>query len=139
VENAQQTWHGSCLCGAVRYRVTDIRPSMAHCHCSMCRKFHGAAFATYGVAERSSFEWTSGEEALTSYRAENGTVRQFCRHCGASMTFAAIGCTGDVVEFSLGTLDTPLGRQPDAHIYTAYKADWHPVTDELPAFIEGRT
>ena len=131
-------WSGQCLCGGIHYQVEAIRPQMAHCHCSMCRKFHGAAFATFGVAKKEDFNWLSGKELLASYRAENGTVRQFCKNCGSSMTFASSGCTGEVVEFALGTLDNPLNMQPDSHIYTQSKADWYEIEDTLPRFAEGR-
>ena len=40
---------GSCLCGGVRYETTAPLQGASHCHCSMCRKAHGAAFGSYGV------------------------------------------------------------------------------------------
>ena len=46
------TYKGLCLCGSIKYAVDKIEPKMGHCHCSMCRKFHGAAFATFGEAKR---------------------------------------------------------------------------------------
>lgn len=55
------TYKGQCLCGAVEYEVDEFSPKMAHCHCSMCRKFHGAAFATYGTAKKSAFRWLRGK------------------------------------------------------------------------------
>jgi len=60
--NAKYT--GSCLCGLVVYEVDAIEPRMAHCHCSMCRKFHGSAYATFGKAKSQNFRWVSGEEYL---------------------------------------------------------------------------
>ncbi|NJN39037.1 MAG: hypothetical protein HC772_19095 [Leptolyngbyaceae cyanobacterium CRU_2_3] len=36
-----------------------------HCHCSTCRKIHGAAFGTFGHAEAKGFCWTQGEQLLT--------------------------------------------------------------------------
>jgi hypothetical protein len=60
--------HGQCLCGAVKYEVDAIGPRMAHCHCSMCRKFHGAAFATFGEARAEDFRWLEGEHLLSSYQ-----------------------------------------------------------------------
>ena len=36
---------GSCLCGTVQWRLDPPFGEMSHCHCSMCRKAHGAAFA----------------------------------------------------------------------------------------------
>ncbi|MFT6270599.1 MAG: hypothetical protein ACJAVV_003438 [Alphaproteobacteria bacterium] len=43
---------GSCLCGLIKYEVKAIETRMAHCQCAMCRKFHGAAFATQGEDQR---------------------------------------------------------------------------------------
>ncbi len=131
-------YRGSCLCGAVKYEVKKIEPHMAHCHCSMCRKFHGAAFATFGEARKENFRWLQGEELLSAYKASNGTIRTFCSKCGSSMTFKASGGDDNLVEFALGTLDTDIEHRPDAHIYTAYKADWMELHDELPKYFEGR-
>ena len=38
---------GGCLCGKVRYQIKGRLFDASHCHCSMCRRQHGAAFATY--------------------------------------------------------------------------------------------
>ena len=35
---------GSCLCGTVRYEIGAPFTAMLSCHCSMCRKHHGAPF-----------------------------------------------------------------------------------------------
>ncbi len=45
-------YRGSCLCGVVRFEVDEFLPQVAHCHCSMCRKFHGAAYATIAGVRR---------------------------------------------------------------------------------------
>lgn len=131
-------YRGQCLCGAVRYEVDAFSTRMGHCHCSMCRKFHGAAFATYGEAKASDFRWLQGEAELASYRAGNGTTRRFCRHCGSSMTFASASGPDDVVEIALGTLDSNLDLSPDAHIYVGSKASWSEILDDLPQYVEGR-
>lgn len=129
---------GGCLCGAVRYEARSISPKMAHCHCSMCRKFHGAAFATFASVPQADFTWLQGELELQAYQAPNGTIRRFCRHCGSSLTFAPAQETG-FVEVTLGTLDTPLADVlPDAHIYVGSKANWSVICDQLPQFSQGR-
>ncbi|MGH8286041.1 MAG: GFA family protein, partial [Steroidobacteraceae bacterium] len=43
---------GSCLCGGVRFEIDGPVGRASHCHCSMCRKAHGAAFGTDGRVER---------------------------------------------------------------------------------------
>lgn len=130
---------GQCLCGGVRYEIVDfVTHSIANCHCSMCRKFHGAAFATYGSVKREHFTWVAGEELLTSYQAPNGTVRRFCSQCGSSLTFAPLKHDGSMVEIALGTLNTPIPYRANAHIYCAYKANWHAITDGVSQYPEGR-
>lgn len=134
-----ESYQGSCLCGAIRYQADEIMDQMGHCHCSMCRKFHGAAMATLAETPADKFHWLSGESLLQSFTADNGTVRQFCKNCGSSLTFAASNDDGSVVEFSLGTLDSEIPKRPDCHIYLDSKADWYqPGDDGLPRHRAGR-
>jgi len=125
---------GQCLCGQVKYSVDKIEHKMGHCHCSMCRKFHGAAYATFGEAKAENFHWLSGEEQLSSFHAENGSTRQFCQQCGSSMIFKASDDVDDVVEFALGTLDTDLDIFPDVHIFVGNKSNWTRICDGLPQY-----
>ncbi|MDD1793168.1 GFA family protein [Enterovibrio sp. ZSDZ42] len=129
---------GQCLCGNIQYQVDHIEPHMGHCHCSMCRKFHGAAFATFGEAKASNFRITVGEDLLKVYVAENGTKRTFCGNCGSSLLFEPANSDGSLVEFTLGTLDSEIPNKPDAHIFTEYRAQWNEISDELPQYSEGR-
>lgn len=104
----------------------------------MCRKFHGAAFATYGEAKRENFHWLEGKDLLQSYKADNGTVRQFCRDCGSSLTFASSDDSENIVEFSMGTLDSDISQYPDVHLFTDFMASWYQITDNLPRYAEDR-
>ena len=60
---------GSCLCGAVSYEITGSLGATGHCHCSMCRKSHGAAFATWASVNPDQFRWTSGVEFVEGYES----------------------------------------------------------------------
>ena len=134
----QPAYQGQCLCGAIKYQVDAIEPKMGHCHCNMCRKFHGSAFATLGEAKSENFQWLAGDSLLKSFVAKNGTTRQFCSNCGSSMTFADANADGSIVEFALGTLDSEIVERPDVHIYADYKANWFDINDDLPKYKEGR-
>lgn len=138
MQNESKRYQGGCLCGAVRYEATQFETNMAHCHCSMCRKFHGAAFASFGSVKRENFRWVQGESELAAYQAPNGTVRRFCKHCGSSLTFAPSAEAVEIIEITLGSLDSNLERLPDAHIYVGSKADWDLISDNLPQYEEGR-
>ena len=118
----------------IQYEIDEVEPKMAHCHCSMCRKFHGASFLTFAEVKTDDFRWLKGKELLVNYVASNGTVRQFCCVCGSSMTFKSAHSTGNSIEIALGTLDSNFDQQPDAHIHVDSKAKWVNICDDLPKF-----
>lgn len=122
---------GRCLCGAVRYEVDGPFGSMLNCHCSMCRKAHGAPFATYVAAPLSGFRWLAGQDSIVGYRAgSSGSTRSFCRVCG-SVT-PVIMKELDLVACPAGNLDGELGIKPQGHWFVGSKASWYEITDSLP-------
>lgn len=137
-KSACRPYKGQCLCGEIKYEVDEISQKMAHCHCTMCRKFHGSAFATFGEAKSEDFRWLQGVELLATYLAPNGTKRQFCMNCGSSLTFSPSNDKGMFVEFTLGTLDSDIDQKPDAHIFMKSCVKWYDVNDGLPQYQEGR-
>src|SRR5207249_1206364 len=52
---------GSCFCGAVRFSVRLPTIFCGHCHCSMCRRSHGAGYVTWLAVPRGQFELEAGE------------------------------------------------------------------------------
>jgi hypothetical protein len=104
----------------------------------MCRKFHGAAYSTLASVARRKFRWVEGEEALTGYAADNGTIRTFCHHCGSSLAFASPRAPEGEIEIALGALDGDVPAQPDAHIFVGSRANWTVFNDDLPLYEEGR-
>ena len=121
---------GTCLCGTVRFAVDEVR-DMAHCHCSMCRKHHGAAFATMARVASEGFRWTAGEEAIVRYESSPGFHRSFCGTCGSSLPERSPS-GGWFVPAGLFIGDP--GVRPVVHIFRASKAPWHAIADELPSF-----
>jgi hypothetical protein len=99
--------HGSCLCGQVRYDLVGSFEVMAHCQCSMCRKHHGAAFATFVSVPLAGFRWVAGEHEISTFRSSNYGTRTFCGKCG-SMTPVSEVETG-VVLCPAGNLDGEFG------------------------------
>ena len=131
-------YRGSCLCAAIKFEVDEFAPQTGNCHCSMCRKFHGAAYATIAEARQRHFRWLCGEDSLKTYTASNGTTRSFCGHCGSSLTFASPSADPDLVEIALGCFDDEVPVKPDAHIFVASGATWAHPDDGLPQFEAGR-
>ncbi len=125
------TIKGSCLCGAVQYEVTGSLKNIGNCYCSMCRKSHGAAFATYAGLDPDTFHWVSGAEMVTEYISSPEGGQCFCEQCGD--TLGAIE-NGKVTYITLGTVDGDPGVCPEGHIFVGSKAPWVEITDSLPQF-----
>ena len=128
---------GSCLCGAVQFEAGPF-DSMVHCHCSMCRKHHGAMFATFLTGGVDAFRWLDGEDTIGVYRSSDKGRRPFCRTCGsvAPTVLPEIGMS----FIPAGNLEGDPGIRPTAHMFAASRAGWYPIADALPqheTFIPG--
>lgn len=121
---------GVCLCGAVEYEFTTPLQMMMHCHCSMCRKHHGAVFATFVAAPYSAFRWIRGEDMLVKYRSSEQGVRTFCRRCG-SVGPMLMPEAGFAIA-PAGNLDGDPGIRPQSHMFVGSKAAWYTITDAVP-------
>ena len=128
---------GSCLCGAVRYEVTQ-EPQWAHnCHCSRCRKATGAAHASNLFVPLEALRYLEGERHVKSFKppeAERFT-NVFCEICGGRLPFKNEARGRAVVP--MGSLDDDPGRSPEAHIFVGSSATWAEIADELPQYPEG--
>ena len=122
---------GSCLCGEVRFEISGSLSGASHCHCSMCRKAHGAAFGTYAAARAADFRIVSGEDRIVRYRSSAGIVRTFCARCGSTLQWLRES-KPEIVDIALGVLDDDPGVKPGMHVFVNYKAPWFEITDPLP-------
>jgi len=120
----------ACLCNAVRWETSGPLEWMSHCHCSRCRKKHGTAFGTYVAAPLESVR-VEGSEHIVHWESSPGFYRCFCRHCGAVTPGEPV--EGKAFLPAGGFLEDPEAR-PLAHIFTASKAPWYALCDQLPAF-----
>jgi hypothetical protein len=121
---------GACLCGTVQYEFTEPLQTMMHCHCSMCRKHHGAPFATFVAGPYSGFRWLAGEDAVARFASSSQGVRSYCRHC-ASVAPMLMPEAGFAIA-PAGNLDGDPGIRPQGHMFVGSKAWWYPITDSLP-------
>lgn len=121
---------GSCLCGAVRFEITGPNKWFTHCHCSMCRKHHGALYGTSIGIEQQNFKWLQGEADIVHYRSSPAFERPFCKHCGSVVP----DTSGEVVVVPAGTVEGELDMQPRAHIFVASKSPMSEISDELKQF-----
>ncbi len=123
---------GTCLCGAVRWSADGAVNSVSHCHCSMCRKHHGSAFATFAGSPLEGFRWLHGEDQIRHWRASELLGRTFCGTCGASGPVMA--AEQGLAEWPAGSVTGALGIRPRRHIFVGSKAPWYEITDTSSRF-----
>lgn len=125
--------HGGCLCGDVRFTVDWPSVWVAHCHCSMCRRAHGAAFVTwFGMAEdRARIDDAAG--SLRWYVSSPGAERGFCARCGSSLFFRSARWQGEL-HITLANLEGDADQAPMAHVFWDTHVGWAAVDpgDGLP-------
>src|SRR5919198_3308119 len=126
---------GSCLCGAIKYEVLGELGPIVLCHCSMCRKAQGTAFAANAPVDADRFRLVAGREVLRGYRSSPGKWRYFCSVCGSPI-YSKRDARDDVVRLRIGTLDSKIAVKPGAHIYVGSKAEWFDILDDLPQHAE---
>lgn len=126
---------GSCLCGGVKYRISGPLTNVRHCHCTMCRKAHGAAFRSRATCKTADFVWVAGRDLITYFESSKGNHRGFCRVCGTAIHSEF----DDPAHYGLplGPLDDDPSAQPAMHIHVANKAPWFDITDTLPQHPNG--
>ena len=124
------TIQGSCLCGTLRFEVSKPFTAMLHCHCSRCRKEHGAPFATFATTPIDGLRWLAGRDAVVSYAVAPGGPRHFCGRCGspAPSTQESMG----IAFVPVGLLEGDPGMRPQGHLFVGSKAPWHAIHDDLP-------
>lgn len=121
---------GSCLCGAINFSASLPSKWCAHCHCSLCRKAHGAGYVTWVGFEQDHVSFTRGEDHLTWYESTPGAQRGFCRQCGSSLFFRSKQWAGEL-HIALGCIDDAIDRQPQANVFFDKHVAWMPVDETL--------
>ncbi len=76
------TVKGSCLCGVVQFEVTLPTLGCCHCHCSISRRFLGAAYGTFFQVPRDQVRLVAGESHLRRHRSSPWAQRAFCASAG---------------------------------------------------------
>jgi hypothetical protein len=123
---------GRCLCEGVIYEVEGELGPAFNCHCSKCRRWHGAAFRSRASIRTEQFRWARGEELLSRFTLGKAT-RHFCQVCGSNL-ITSYADRPEVLGLPLGGLEQHPGRVPEAHIFVGSKSPWYEISDGLPQF-----
>jgi hypothetical protein len=129
---AQSELKGSCLCGAVTYRVSGEPTRFYHCHCSRCRKATGTGHASNMFLQPAALQWLSGEQQVRTFKVPEAKrfTNNFCASCGSRLPRQPQD--SDIVIIPAGSLDDPAPIKPQARIFGLSRASWSCADDALP-------
>ena len=119
---------GACNCGAVQFEVSGPLPDVIMCHCSICRRYTGAAGIAVMVVPNESFKWLAGRELVRQWTKPGHDWQSFfCATCGSPLP----GLNDDERTFIPAGLITG-EAQPELvsdHIFVESKAPWDEICD----------
>lgn len=127
---------GGCLCGAVRFELSEAPTEYGACHCGMCRKFSGGI--ELGVmVPTGGITWTA-DETLKTYPSSEWAERGFCGTCGSSLFWRlmAEGPMQGLLSLSAGALDSLEGMRFESEVYIDHKPSSHAFAGERKRMTE---
>ncbi len=126
-------YSGSCLCKAVKYKITGEFESFYLCHCGYCQKDTGSAHAANLFSSTARLEWIKGESNVRIFQLKKSNhVKAFCVTCGSALP--NLQMEGTLLAVPAGSLDSKLDKLPDGHIFISNKANWDEALETVKKF-----
>jgi hypothetical protein len=130
---------GGCLCGGVRFEITEPLVSAGYCHCTRCQRRTGTAASAQARIAPGSLRILSGDELIRAYEPPDGFAKHFCSACGSAL-WSRSPDDPEIVSVRLGAFDGDPGIRPSARTFVAFAAPWEPIPDDgLPRYPEKRS
>ena len=126
---------GGCLCGAIRYEVTEPCIDAGYCHCRMCQLWTGSVVSQFAAFPAEAVRFTKGEPKY--YQSSPFYERAFCADCGSSLAGRPLTppVTPDWegwIALQIASLDHPENIKPTWHGGIESQTPWFHVHDDLP-------
>src|SRR5688500_5429286 len=129
---------GGCLCGAIRFELSEPAKVAGYCHCTRCQGRTGSGASAQTYIDGTTFRLTKGNRLVQAWRhADGGFEKCFCRECGAHL-FSRNPDDRGQMSVRMSAFDGDPGVRPAFRAYVAYAAPWEPIPDDgLERFDEG--
>lgn len=121
---------GGCLCGAVRYQLSDAGLTLYACHCTDCQRQSGSCFSLSLVVRRSSLALLDGRPAEYTVTLADGRHKssQGCSECCTRLFSPSRAPELVIVEAA--SLDDTSWLRPVAHIWTRSAQSWFQLPED---------
>lgn len=114
---------GRCLCGAVSFTISNLRPDFGACHCEMCRRWTGSAFL--GISVPVTAMQIEGLDHIRRIQSSPWAERTWCGQCGSGLWYrvTADHAMSENYEVPIGLLDDADGLTFTREIFIDCKPD----------------
>ena len=125
---------GGCLCGDVRYSVSNNPVVTSICHCQQCQKQTGSAFVEVVTVNEGDF-LVQGKLASFTYAGDRGRKKhsKFCPRCRRPSLSKPRAFPGKVLIMG-GTLDDPSWGRPAMAVFCESAQPWLVSKHEMTEF-----
>ena len=121
---------GGCLCGAVRFELSQPVTSAGYCHCRRCQKRTGTSSSAQARIDGRTFKLLRGAALVQAWRHPDGGFEKcFCRECGAHL-FSRNPDDEAQMSIRMSAFDGDPGVRPSWRAFVAYAAPWEAVPDD---------
>lgn len=80
--NDENSYEGSCFCGAVRFTVSGEPQAMGYCHCESCRTWSAGPVNAFTLWQPEAVRITQGADDIGTYNKTPQSYRKWCKTCG---------------------------------------------------------
>ena len=123
------TLRGSCLCGGIKFEVTQAPETLRYCHCESCKKLSGSIGTVNGRVPSNAIRILAGKELLQTFQPAEGSAKTFCRTCGSNL-FGGGWPDSETTSVRASALDDPFEARPSAHLFVRSVAAWETLPDD---------
>ncbi|HMD52394.1 MAG TPA: GFA family protein [Solirubrobacteraceae bacterium] len=118
---------GGCLCGAIRFELSEPPAVAGYCHCTRCQRRTGTGSSVNARIDTATLRILQGEESLRCWRhPDGGAEKCFCPTCGSHL-FSRNPEDPSHMSVRMGAFDGDPGVRPSWRSYVAYAAVWEPI------------
>ena len=111
---SENTYNGSCFCGAVQLTVSGAPAAMGYCHCESCRHWSAGPVNAFTLWPPASVQVTQGADHIESYAKTDNSHRKWCKTCGGHV-FTEHPGMGLTDVYAAVIPDFPF--QPGVHVF----------------------
>lgn len=121
---------GGCFCGDVGFVASWPSRWVAHCHCTMCQRVHGAPVVTWVGLDVARTRIEDPHARLRWFASTPGVAeRGFCSRCGTTLFFRSERWPGEL-HVVRTAFSGPVDRDPQVHVYWDSHAPYLAIGDD---------